>query len=300
MAIVTTDNAHYTNIAAAIRTKNGQTKQYKPSEMATAISELSIGNYWVRIIDYDGTLLAEKRLNDGKEFELPEPPTHERLTFQGWSSSAPIVDGVVTVDKNNIMVGAVYKTASGATEIDIVQTAVTGLTFPLKFYKSDTAAMVVDWDDGSVDDVIGTGSKSLSHAYAAVGDYTIKIITDGAYYFNTYVSNNTTSVINYTIKRVFLSDKVTSISTNAFNGCYSLSQVVMPQGVTSIGTNAFNGCYAVIEYNFSACTYVPVLANTSAFSNINGVCKILVPLALESAWKTATNWATYANYIVGV
>lgn len=42
MAIVTTDNTNYTNIAAAIRAKNGTETQYTPSEMAAAITALPL------------------------------------------------------------------------------------------------------------------------------------------------------------------------------------------------------------------------------------------------------------------
>lgn len=40
MAIVITDDKHYEDIAAAIRTKNGEETTYKPSEMAGAIMDL--------------------------------------------------------------------------------------------------------------------------------------------------------------------------------------------------------------------------------------------------------------------
>lgn len=40
MSIVTTDNAHYGDIAAAIREKSGGTALYKPSEMAAAIRSI--------------------------------------------------------------------------------------------------------------------------------------------------------------------------------------------------------------------------------------------------------------------
>lgn len=39
MAIVTTDNKHYTNIASAIREKTGTATEYKPEEMATGVGE---------------------------------------------------------------------------------------------------------------------------------------------------------------------------------------------------------------------------------------------------------------------
>lgn len=43
MAIITTDSKNYTDIAAAIRSKNGLATQYKPSEMAAAISAIVAG-----------------------------------------------------------------------------------------------------------------------------------------------------------------------------------------------------------------------------------------------------------------
>ena len=43
MAIVTTDNAHYGDIAAAIREKVGGTAHYKPAEMAAAIRAIQTG-----------------------------------------------------------------------------------------------------------------------------------------------------------------------------------------------------------------------------------------------------------------
>ena len=42
MAIITTDNAHYRGIAAAIREKAGGTTIYKPAEMAAAIRDIQM------------------------------------------------------------------------------------------------------------------------------------------------------------------------------------------------------------------------------------------------------------------
>ena len=43
MSIVTIDDSCFTNIANAIRSKNGETTTYKPNEMAAAISAISGG-----------------------------------------------------------------------------------------------------------------------------------------------------------------------------------------------------------------------------------------------------------------
>ena len=53
-------------------------------------------------------------------------------------------------------------------------------------------------------------------------------------------------------------------------------------------------------YDFTRHTAVPTLSNTNAFNNISADCEIRVPAALADEWKAATNWSTYASYIVGV
>lgn len=41
MASIITDNRYYTEIASAIRTKNGQSTTYRPAEMGAAIEALT-------------------------------------------------------------------------------------------------------------------------------------------------------------------------------------------------------------------------------------------------------------------
>ena len=40
---------------------------------------------------------------------------------------------------------------------------------------------------------------------------------------------------------------VTSIASNAFNGCYNIKSVIISNGITSIGEGAFNGCTSLEE-----------------------------------------------------
>ncbi len=102
------------------------------------------------------------------------------------------------------------------------------------------------------------------------------------------------------LSSIAIPNSVTSIGSMAFRSCYSLSSITIPSGVTSIGSSAFYECKAVRYYDFTNSAAVPSLSNTSAFTKIASDCEIRVPAALVDEWKAATNWATYADYIVGV
>ena len=241
MAIVTTDNQHYTDIAAAIRSKNGTETQYKPSEMAAAIqaisggggSDIGEGKYLCRVIDYDGTVLLEKRGNNGDTVTLPTPPTHDRLAFQGWSCSQAVVDNTVTFSDNNISVGAIYETASGKTEFDITLTRVTGLTVTLQ---NLTGMTEIDWGDETTD-------SALTHTYSDYGNYIIQV--SGVTGLGSYIFNQSSGIKNYYCTATRVGGSVTSIGSSAFNYCYSLISVVIPQNVTSIGSSAFSSCHSL-------------------------------------------------------
>ena len=104
----------------------------------------------------------------------------------------------------------------------------------------------------------------------------------------------------YSLYSVVIPNSVTRIGERAFHACYSLSSIVIPNSVTSIGNYSFNNCYSMAYYDFSACTAIPSLSNTNAFNNIPSDCQMLIPSALFDEWSAATNWATYASYMVAV
>ena len=104
----------------------------------------------------------------------------------------------------------------------------------------------------------------------------------------------------YTLVSITIPNGVTNIAAGVFASCYSLASITIPNGVTSIADRVFYNCYSAAFYDFTAYTTVPTLTNTKAFTNIPADCKIRVPESLVDAWKTATNWSTYASHIVGV
>ena len=200
--------------------------------------------------------------------------------------------------------------------------------------------VTVDWGDGTTPDTLtGTSTTTVkwtpNHAYAAPGEYVIKLTVEGTtgfygdhlsgsailrysssgdnrdYVYKSSVQkieigNGVTNIRDYafnscnSLASITIPDGVTSIGNNAFGSCYSLASITIPNGVTSIGGSAFYGCYGVAFYDFTVYTTVPTLASASSFSDIPADCQIRVPAALADEWKAATNWATYADHIVGV
>ena len=115
----------------------------------------------------------------------------------------------------------------------------------------------------------------------------------------TSISSSAFSYCN-SLASITIPDGVTSIGNYAFQDCKSLASITIPDGVTSIGSSAFTSCYGMRYYDFSACTDIPSLKSTDAFTGIQSDCQMLIPAALYDEWSTATNWATYASYMVAV
>ena len=113
------------------------------------------------------------------------------------------------------------------------------------------------------------------------------------------IGNNAFSYCNL-LSSITIPEDVISIESSAFYGCFLLSSITIPSSVKSIENSAFYNCYGMVYYDFTALSAVPTLSKADAFTGIAADCEIRVPAALADEWKAATNWATYANYIVGV
>ena len=313
----------------------------------------------ITFYDYDGTIVTSWTLAElATKTALPDYPSHEGLTCQGWNWS--LADLKTTNRKMNV--GAMYITDDGKTRIYIRLEE--GRTSPM-LGVCPNGTVTVDWGDGTTPDTLtGTSTTTVkwtpNHAYAAPGEYVIKLTVDGTMgfygvsdsnqfsailryssasdnrnyvyrnsiekieigssvtsiasnaFYNCYsltsitIPDSVTSIANnafstcYSLPSITIPDGVTSIESNAFRYCYSLASITIPNGVTKIGSGAFSNCYSVAFYDFSNHTSVPTLSNTDAFGSIAADCQIRVPTSLADAWKTATNWSTYADHIVGV
>ena len=436
MAEYLTNTTDLTKVASAIREKGGTSDPLVyPDGFVTAIKAIQTGGGTkpgapgdITFYDYDGTIVTSWTLEElAAKTALPDYPSHEGLTCQGWNWS--LADLKTTNRKINV--GAMYITDDGKTRIYIRLEE--GRTSPM-LGVCPNGTVTVDWGDGTTPDTL-TGASTTTikwtpnHAYAAPGEYVIKLTVDGTMgFYGNFSSSGCSAILRYSssddnrnrvyrnsvqkieigngvtsigdfafdscysltsitipdsvtsigdyafsrcssIESITIPDSVTSIRGNAFrdcssiesitipdsvtsiggsafrncsslasitipdgvtsignyefancyslssitipNGvtsigdsafesCYSLASITMPDGVTSIGEFAFGSCYCAAFYDFTACTTVPALASTEVFSYISVDCQIRVPAALVDEWKAATNWSTYADYIVGV
>lgn len=103
---------------------------------------------------------------------------------------------------------------------------------------------------------------------------------------------------NMYLEKLILSDGVITIGENCFMNCQSLINVKIPSSVSTIQSRAFSSIISAGLIDFSEHLSVPTLSNSDAFSGIPSDCKIVVPDNLYEDWIAATNWSTYADYII--
>jgi len=98
-----------------------------------------------------------------------------------------------------------------------------------------------------------------------------------------------------TLQDFIIPSTMTIMADQSFQSCISLMKMDIPGGITILGDKEFSNCAHVIQYTFNPLTPPSISSNT--FQSINPICKIYVPDASVNAYKAATNWSTYANYI---
>ena len=104
----------------------------------------------------------------------------------------------------------------------------------------------------------------------------------------------------YSLEEINIPANVTEIRDDAFYECWRVRDVDVPATVTSIRGGCFRYCRSVENYHFHTRT-PPSMSSTSVFYDISESCRIWVPKSTDrtvlTAYKTATNWSNYADYI---
>ena len=120
------------------------------------------------------------------------------------------------------------------------------------------------------------------------------------------------------LAEITLGNSVTLIGNWAFQQCTSLTSITIPNSVISIGASAFRWCSSLTGitihdkvtsidgYAFYGCRKLssitvlpekPPTLDSSAFDDIASDAVIYVPSGSVEAYKSATNWSTYADKI---
>lgn len=201
-------------------------------------NDVTINEYLVKVIDYDGTVIDEKYMHNNEIYTLPQAPSHNGLVFQGWATSQQITDNQLIINDNNVMIGAVYTTSSGLNEFDIELTIPTGLSVTLNLDGTK------DWGDG-------TSDTNTTHIYSDYGEYTIKC--NGTTITSISASGlfgQSSNAINYYLKNIRLAT-ITTLTSYAFQYCYSLNYVILSTTINNIGIYTFQYCFSLNNLIFS-------------------------------------------------
>ena len=101
------------------------------------------------------------------------------------------------------------------------------------------------------------------------------------------------------LKKIYIASGITSLVSNYATGCGGVTEpTTIPSTVTSTSSNTFLAC-GYPEFHFLGTT--PPTAGASTIFTKSDDLKIYVPYSVDhsvlNAYKTATNWSTFADYI---
>lgn len=236
----------------------------------------------VNFYDYDGTCVHAYTVAEAQAMsELPAGPEHPGLVFQGWNWSLEGVKGLTRA----MNIGAMYTTDDGTTRLYI--TLQEGRTSPM-LGVGVSGTVTVDWGDGTEPDVL-TGTSiytavwTPNHAYAAPGDYVIRLTVDGQLGFtgsstsgqdagilrNSSGTDSLNCAYQSALKKIEIGENVAQIGSNAFCYCYCLGTLTIPDGLTAIKGQAFYNCSSLIAVT------IPISVQTISDSYIFNNCRAL-------------------------
>lgn len=275
MGLIITDSQNYTDIADAIRSKNGTSTHYYPEQMASAIMSISGGGG----ITPTGT------------YNIASNGVYDVYSYASASVSVPLPTGTITLSSNDTF--NVYDYASAIVSVPedpymlkyqganllttFTDTASTSIVYGAFAYTSSLATV-------SFPEAVTIGPYAFAYCYELRTISFPKVTTIDTYAFQ-YCSS-----MNYAINSTNFPSLTGKIGNGAFRGCQYLTGIDLPN-VTSIGTQCFSACSRITTVN------MPKLASTStgAFSYLTTCSSYSLPVltfvasnCFTSNWKLTT------------
>ncbi len=330
MSYVITDSQNYTDIANAIRGKNGSTDTYTPAQMATAITNIpsstvptvSSDNY--SYIFYDGTNWPLKDCYDFttksiifvqsmfENFQLIDVDT---IDMSSWNfrTDSPVYCNEMfkacwkQVNKGNISVHCPYKiilptlqkvyTTSmfhGAVlhkDLDFSKLGVIDATN--MFYGANSTA------DGT-DSVLDSDTTMRHLILSNLNISNIEQISGMFWNYGHSFTDGKSLKIKFDVD---LSNITNKSFQNVFRSAKKVTTIWFGNDnntwTNTTGTYLFNGCTS-LKHLVIRGTNVLNVTNANSFTNSGistGTCTIYVPDSLVEDYKAANYWSTYASQI---
>lgn len=269
----------------------------------------------VNFFDYDGTCLYSYTASEFAELSaLPENPTHDGLTAQGWNWTLADAKAYVSAYGKHV-IGQNYITSDGKTRIHVLLEN-PKLSFAVGLAINGTVQ--IDWGDGSqIDEVSGTSLsvvKYTSHVWTAATEFDIKIkvisgsakiaSATGVYQsclFRSLSNNSNESLVflgsvteinigenmligthafSYmrNLEKISLPTNLFTTDSSVFTNDSRLKFLTVPHGATQIGSNMF----MTSGLRFVSIPNSVLSFSQNAFAQCNCLRRICLPTEMTS------------------
>lgn len=241
----------------------------------------------VNFYDYDGTLTNSYTKTEFLALtELPENPTHQGLTSQGWNWSLADAKAFVNTYNEILDIGQMYITNDGKTRIYITLDNKSFLSPYVGFAINGTAT--IEWGDGTSDTVTGTSTSKViytQHTYSNTGNYVIKLSSTnlidiigfaGSFNCCGLISSNdefVSKIYPNSVTNIELGSNI-RLGLYALGGLSSLKTITIPKGISLAMHSYFYQCYSL--------KYLCIPDNvTATYNNMCAYCygleKVILP-----------------------
>lgn len=259
----------------------------------------------VRFFDYNGDILYRYTFDEISTMtELPELPSHEELICQGWNWTLENIKQIVS-EYGKCDVGAIYIPSDGKTRLYINISSRARMNVPLYFYQTVANGVTIDWGDGTITTMPGTGMVNPRHDYTITGEYIITLdvaegcemqLGNGTENYNIMGYNNDKAYSNIltkvvigsrvvglksycfyygtSISTITIPNNLLTISSYALGYCRSLKHLNIPSSVTSLGSNSLRSC---VNLNTISLPIEITTLDVNVFNHCNTLESVIIP-----------------------